>query len=235
MKVHNRIDKYSLVTEVYGNYYEVQKQTTAIVRDFDNYSKTVSILEIGCGSGITTNMILNSRSDVYLTSIDNDIESINYLKRKFTQSQQKNIKFIQSDALNFIDNCEPESFDLVISGFTIHNFTAEYRNVLYKSIHRIMKKNSIFLNVDKYSPNDYETRVEALVYRIGRYINVFMKNSEFELLKEWVSHYIDDQTPEKVMIVDHSLKNMENCGFKEVSFLYQSDIEMLGVLQAKKF
>ena len=97
-----------------------------------------------------------------------------------------------------------------------------------------MDSDSLFINADKYASDDEVLRIKALKYRIDKYVDVLMRENEIELLNEWVSHYIDDQTTKKVMRANESLINMTDFGFREVQFVYKSDIEMLAILQAKK-
>ena len=97
-----------------------------------------------------------------------------------------------------------------------------------------MKKRALFINADKYAPDNETLRIESLKYRINKYIDVFMKENKPELLKEWLTHYIDDQSENKIMRVTESKRIMEEIGFKNIKFEKEDDIEMMEILTARK-
>lgn len=229
------IDRYDLVEKVYKKYNKFQKSLIKPIKYFvENSLNTVNILEIGSGTGITTNIILESDQNIELTSIDIDPYAINFLKKQFTEQNKDNLKLLNVDAFDFLKSCQNNSYDIVISAFTIHNFTSQYRIKFYKELYRVMSENSIFLNADKYSPENIKARIEALKYRISKYIDIFMYENEPELLKEWIAHYIDDLSADKVMLISESQKLLTKFGFKNIEIEKENDIEMMALLSARK-
>lgn len=224
------LDEYNLVCKVYENYFEFENYLGFEIKNFQSDTNTLNILEIGTGTGITTDIILNSRNNIKLITLDHDINAIKLSKKRFSN---KNIEFIHIDALEFITHTSVK-FDIVVSAFTIHNFNKEYRHKFYEVLNRTMNKNAIFLNADKYSPDDDIIRTKSLKYIINKYFNIFLEKNQKELLKEWVLHYIDDQSNDKVLKVEESKKNMEKYGYKDINILYKDTQKMLAILKAKK-
>lgn len=224
-------EDYILLDKVYGNYVSFQERICPILKDFKSASE-ISVLEIGCGTGITTEILLESRENIKLTAIDIDNEMIRFVKQ--TLSSYPNVSFIVSDVLSFVKEQKPNSFDIVISAFTIHNLTSEYRQQLYKEIYRILKAGGLFVNADKFVSDNKEEQIEGLKYRIGTYIDTLVRENKFDLLKEWTTHYIDDHHPDKLLQFDKTLTNLATVGFKKSEYLYRSDREMLGLLKAEK-
>lgn len=222
--------EYNLVCQAYGNYAEFEKILGSEIGRVQSQNNRINILEIGTGSGITTEIIINSRNSIKLTSIDYDMSVIMIAKERIINNS---VEFICIDALEYIKKCNVK-FDVIASAFTIHNFERSYRDEFYKEVNSIIKKGGIFINADKYSPDIDEKRNEALQNIIGRYFDVFLKAGKVGLLKRWVLHYIEDQSENKIMKAQESLRQMVQHGFTDVNFIYQEESKMLAVLKAIK-
>lgn len=225
------INNYILIDKVYGNYIRFQKKLSRLIQNVNTKNKNLNILEIGCGTGITTEIIKNARSNIKLTSIDIDINMINYAKENL--SQFLNIKYIESDALTFLKNEPAKTYDIVVSAFTIHNFSSKYRFKIYSEIHRVLKDNCIFMNADKFVSDNFEMQINSLKYRIDTYIETLLRENKLLLLKEWVSHYIVDQYPSRIMRLNEEKKRI-GLHFRSVNFSFKSEYEMLAIIVAKK-
>jgi len=229
--MQNLIDEYRLVYTVYDNYDNFKNFIQKEIISFQTNKNLLSILELGSGTGIITDIILNSKKNIQITSIDDDNNAIKVTREKF--SDKNNIEFICTDILDYIRNTK-ETFDIVISAFTIHNFTQNYRNNFYTSIYKVMSQDSLFLNADKYSPDNNSMRNKALQNIIKKYFDVFSKEGEIDLLKYWVLHYIDDQSPDKVMKLTDTLNIMKIKGFENLEYIYKDESKMLAILKARK-
>lgn len=226
------IDNYRLVEKVYGNYVTFQEKLIPEILKYKSENSPIEVLEIGSGTGITTNIILTSRTDVKLTSIDIDKKMIK--KSKDYLRHHSNLKLVNSDALRFARSSGSNHYDLVISAFTIHNQTKEYRKDLYCEIYRILKADGLFLNADKFVSDSFEVQIDSFKYRISSYIEVLLREGKYELLKEWVAHYIEDVKPDKVMKLDEERDAIQNCDFRDPKYLFKSGKEMLAIIEAKK-
>ena len=109
-------NEYNLIDKIYGNFISFQEVIKTIISE-TNSDKEVIILEIGTGTGITTEIILNSRNNIKLTSIDNDKEMIEFASQ--TLSSFSNVNYIVSDALEYTKFISNSHFDFIISGFII--------------------------------------------------------------------------------------------------------------------
>ena len=176
--------------------------------------------------------MLKSRENIRLTTVDIDREVIEFAKQAL--SSYTNVNFIVSDALLFVNEQKSNSFDLIVSAFTIHNLTDEYRQSLYKEMHRILKAGGLFINADKFVSDNKKEQIEGLKYRIRTYIETLLKKNKLDLLKEWTVHYIDDHTPNKLLKFDQTIKDLEIVGFKNCKYLFRSEKEMLGLLKVEK-
>lgn len=224
-------EEYIILDKVYGNFISFQEKIIPLLLAHKRKDK-IDVLEVGCGTGITTEIILKSRNDIKLTSIDISKEMIGFASQ--TLSLYTNVDFVISDALEFARNVKPNSFDIIVSAYTIHNLTDEYRQKLFAEILRALKPSGLFINADKFVSDDKDKQIEGLKYRLGTYVDTLMREGKIELLKEWTTHYIDDQQPNKLLKFDKTLNDLREIGFDKVDYIFKSELEMLGILTATK-
>jgi len=225
------LEDYILIDKVYGNYISFQQGIIPILKEFKSIH-VINVLEIGCGTGITSQILLRSIENIKLTTLDIDKEMIGFTNQ--TLSSYPNVGLIVSDALSFVKEQKHHSFDIIVSAFTIHNLTSEYRQQLYKELYRILKAGGLFINADKFVSDSKDEQIEGLKYRIGTYIDTLVRENKLDLLKEWTTHYIDDQYPEKLLQFDKTIQDLTTVGFNKSEYLFRSDREMLGLLKAEK-
>lgn len=226
------VSNYTLIDKVYGNYISFQKKLVKEIKIFPHCDSYLNILEIGCGSGITTAIVLNARKDIRITSIDIDPKMIDVCKRSLKNNG--NLNLIESDALKYVNSQNDNSFDIVVSGFTIHNFKKIYRRKLYQQLHRILKNNGLFLNADKYVSDNLDKQIKALKYRIGTYADTLIREGQYDFLSYWIRDYIKDIQPEYIMKIREERQLMSEHGFSDVSYIFKSEHEMQAIMKAKK-
>lgn len=224
-------EDYLLIDKVYGNYISFQKRMSPIIHDYQPAS-SLNILEIGCGTGISTEIILKSRGGITLVSVDNDNEMLISAIKNVTSFS--NLHFILSDAIQFLKEQSSKKFDLVVSAFTIHNMTIDYRTELFNQIYRTLMPTGLLINADKFVSDEKDQQIQGLKYRLGTYVDTLIRENRFDLLEEWIVHYIDDQRPEKLLKFNQTLVDLNAIGFANAEYIYKSDLEMLGMLVASK-
>jgi ubiquinone/menaquinone biosynthesis C-methylase UbiE len=146
-----------------------------------------------------------------------------------------NLELIVSDALSFIRNSYSTYYDMIISAFTIHNETKEYRKELYTEIYRVLNICGLFLNADKFVSDSFDMQISSFKFRISSYIEVLLQEAKYELLKEWILHYIEDIKPDKIMKLDEEINTIKKISFKDSKYLFISEKEMLAIIRAEKY
>ena len=212
----------------YPNYSELHEVLADLIEAYRaSYTrKEVLALEIGCGSGITTSYILGSREDLVLEAIDSEPKMIRKITGNLNPSiQEGRLRVKEADALEHLRTIYDDYFDLVVSGFTLHNLLSGYRNELVRQIYRCLKPNGLFINADKYAPDDDELRFAELGTQLNRFFEALLPLGKEELLVEWVLHNVADQAPERVMREGEALAEMFEAGFREVKVLYRHGLE----------
>jgi len=123
-------------------------------------------VDLGCGNGRTFDFINKHRKIKYL-GIDNNKKLIEHAREQFNE------KFIEGDILNI--PIESEIADIVLAGASFHHIPSkELRLKALSEIHRILKKNGIFIITvwnlfqPKYKKYIWKSRLKSL-FSLGAY------------------------------------------------------------------
>ncbi len=132
-----------------------------------------SVLDVGCGNGIVTDLLLTRYADAHYTLLDASKEMLDICRKRFAQYQ---VDYVQS---YFSDYAFPESsYDLVVAGFSLHHCHADEKQQLYQKIHQSLQSGGCLVMSD-----------------------LFISKSDEDhpaLLEEWKSHTLShDATGEK--------------------------------------
>jgi ubiquinone/menaquinone biosynthesis C-methylase UbiE len=227
-------EEYDLLKRAYPKYDELHRiMADAIAGHYSrNNGDGIRVLEIGCGSGITSEFILKSRGDLFLTAIDNEPKMIIRAGGNLEEYLNNGrLALLQVDALDHLESLSNTSVDVVASGFTLHNFLGGYRTSVMKQSFRVLKPGSLFVNADKYSLEGQEM-FDELGLQLERFFDAFVPLGKIELLREWVLHNVADQAPDRVMREKDAVKEMEEIGFVDINVHYRHGLE--AVVSGKK-
>ncbi|MDF2379679.1 MAG: methyltransferase domain-containing protein [Candidatus Gracilibacteria bacterium] len=186
----------------------------------------IKVLEIGCGPGFTSLIILEADDRTNVTAIDNEpvmlAQAKDILQRYI---KNKKIELIQADALGFLKKQASYTFDVFASGFTLHNFTKKYRKEVLKEIYRVLKNGGIFVNADKYALDNKVEHTKTLDWQLAQFQKVYTKLKRSDLRQEWTTHYLEDNKAEIIMKESASKVSMEKSGFKNIKTVFRKKME----------
>ena len=106
-----------------------------------NYRKSINdILEIGCGSGNFTKILI--KKDYSVTAIDPSKEMIKIAKKKI---KSKNLNFLNARSTNF--KIKERKFDVCISLFHVFSYHTKNKeiNLFFKNISEHLKKDGVMI------------------------------------------------------------------------------------------
>ena len=107
----------------------------------------LSVFEIGCGAGVTTRALLQSRSDLAILAVDNEPAMLDQARRNLSQPiGQGHVRFIEADALSALRALPADSQDVVASAYAVHNFLETYRTQVLIEIYRVLRPSGLFVN-----------------------------------------------------------------------------------------
>jgi len=102
------------------------------------------ILDLGAGTGLFANFVLQKYLEAKLTLIDFSDKMLEGAKQRFGQTA--NVQYIAADysKYNFT-----ESYDVVISSLSIHHLIHEEKKNLFASLFHALRPGGIFVNADQ--------------------------------------------------------------------------------------
>lgn len=213
-----------LFWQIVPHYNEAEETVAEAVQDTfraDN-AQSLQILEIGCGTGLTTEKILKADERISLKAIDIDNETVEQARARLIENKQ--VSFERADALEYLKRQPDASVDAVLSALVFHNCTAEYRERVFAEIYRTLKKGGIFVNMDKFTQDDETEHQAALKWQLKEF-EKFDALDRPDLREKWTKHYIEDENPDFLMREGAYKNILEELGFAQVKKTYRYQME----------
>jgi tRNA (cmo5U34)-methyltransferase len=133
--------------------YDAQRRL--IIPDFDGFygaaiwavawpGSTPSVLDIGAGTGLLSQRILERYPESTLTLLDISENMLDMARHRFMA--RSNIRFLVMDYSreDFL-----EKYDIVISALSIHHLSASDKKDLYRRIFTTLNKGGVFVNAEQ--------------------------------------------------------------------------------------
>lgn len=191
-------------------------------------TESLGLVELGCGTGVTTLNLINARPDTTITSVDNEPTMLNQARRNLAEAvAQGRLRLVENDALSYLREVPSASVDILASAYTLHNFLNGYRTRVLEEIFRVLKPGGIFVNGDRYALDDSLAHLQATQEEVRRYFRTFTELNRVDLLEQWIVHLFSDESPDHVMPLDPSLNTMHEIGFDAVTVHFREDVNAL--------
>jgi tRNA (cmo5U34)-methyltransferase len=227
--------EYNLISLAAPHYSDCEHKLGEVIKKYFSGQKggKINILEVGCGSGFTSEIILKADRRINLTAVDSEPEMIRQAKERLGKYiKAKRAIIVKADASDFAGNCLPGSFDAFASALTIHNLNFKSRKELIGQIYNLLRPNGLFANMDRYAHDDPKIFKKWVEWQIGMYRKVFSELGKDDLVKKWVEHEDYDSRPDVIMKKKDAVADMKRVGFKNISFVYKK--KTYSILTAKK-
>ena len=166
---------------------DYKTKITEVLNDNTSY-----ILDLGVGTGLELIPFFERFPNAKVMAIDITENMLDILK---TREFSNNIEMICEDF--FKVDFGQEKFDAVISSATLHHFSKEEKEILYKKIYDSLKDGGQFINSDKFAKDEEEEK---------RFMQEYVQNTDSE-------KHID--TP---LCLDNEKYLLEKVGFQNIEF-----------------
>lgn len=189
---------------------------------------SLSIIELGGGTGITTLSLLNAKDNVHIISVDNEPVMQNQAKKNLQRwvSEEK-LSFCCDDALTALKNQPTASVDIVASAYTLHNFLADYRECVVCEIFRVLKPGGILINGDRYALDDVSEHTRLVQKEMSGYFKILTSINRMDLLEHWIVHLFSDESENHVMRETVALIQLRNAGFFDIKLSHRNEVNAL--------
>lgn len=208
---------------------EMSRLVGLAVSDYQHESEsTLSIVELGGGTGITTLSLLNAKDNVHIVSVDNEPVMQNQAKNHLQQwVDAGKLAFRSEDALTALQNQPTASIDIVASAYTLHNFLAGYREAVVNEIFRVLKPGGALINGDRYALDDISEHTRLVQKEVSGYFNVLTSINRLDLLEHWLVHLFSDESENHVMRETVALIQLRNAGFFDIKLSHRNEANAL--------
>lgn len=191
-------------------------------------SRTLTVVELGGGTGITTLAILTSGQDLTVVSVDNEPAMQNQAKTHLKAwTENHRLSFCGDDALTALKSLESDSVDIVASAYTIHNFLDSYRAEVIDEIFRVLKPLGQFINGDRYGLDDISEHTRTVQQEISDYFKVLTRENRLDLLEHWIIHLFNDESQNHIMRETVSLRQLQDAGFTDIKLSHRMAVNAL--------
>ena len=196
-------------------------------------SEPQSVLELGGGTGITTLSILSADERLRVLSVDNEPVMQNQAKQSLQAwVDSGRLAFSTDDALSALRKFEDASVDIVASAYTLHNFEADYRQLVIQEVFRVLKSGGQFINGDRYALDDINAHTRCTQKEVSGYFKVLTEMNRLDLLEHWIIHLFSDESENHVMRESIALKQLNEAGFQSIELKLRQEVN--GLVIAKK-
>lgn len=206
-----------------NNYAEI---IPAIRDHFRGYNKSIIFtIEIGSGDGDATEYILRVDPRTKILAVDPEPKMIERLEKRFRGEYLigrvvPSMMKISEVASMVSDN----TVDLIVSALTLHNFHKDERHKVLESCYRMLSPGGLFINHDKYMPDDPVEFAERDAYQRSLY-DIHLTYGRPDIKDLMLKHHLGDIHPDNVMKENESLEEMAKIGFKNSHFEFKTRIK----------
>ncbi|SRR6266481_308923 len=220
-------DDYDLFKLAVPHFDELQDEIDRIVSahyKLQSYPSPYRVIEIGCGSGETTRRILEANRNISVFALDNDPAMLEQARRNLALFSER-VQFVCGDALSELRDLKKDAdFQAVVSGFTLHNFQHEYRKSLVGELARHLAPDGLYVNADKYAPDDSVTHEKDLSEQLKAF-KIFDEVGRPDLREAWTNHYYEDENTKWTEFNEKSLLRVN--GFGDIKIVYRNHMEAI--------
>lgn len=186
------------------------------------------VVEIGCGTGITTQALLLARSDLAVKAVDNEPAMLGQARGNLSRFlDEARVDFVEADALSALRDLPAESVDLVASAYTIHNFLDGYRTLVLAEVFRVLRPGGHFVNGDRYGLDDTIEQTRLTQAEARHYFAALGAIQRYDLLEQWIIHLFSDESADHLMRLGPALTRMREIGFDPVDVLFRDGVNAL--------
>ena len=217
------------------HYYAQEQQTIArtvnatIVED-------MPLLEIDCGSGLTTRALFAAmlpNRNYQIISIDSEPNMVAQIRENLADRiANGQLVVIEADAVRYMQSQPANSLRNVVTAFALHNLTAPQRRSIHQAIYRVLQPGGYFHNYDKIANNDTAAHYESYNASLGRIMAGYTTRGDIIKAQEWYNHFVEDNKPERIEIESVVKKELHDIGFAQVDITDR--IEMDALITARK-
>lgn len=215
-------------------YFWIQNKIAQLARGTRGEIRT--ILDLGCGSGMTTLALCQHLRNFSIVGVDEqESEMLTKYRAKIKTHERDlaassiTVKALHSDALTFLRKQKDSSFDVVVSGFMLHNLTIALRAKILKEIARVLRPGGRFVNGDKIAPNSKGLHNTYLLQQLTKFISTYTAPEDLAYCVGWIEHYVQDNQIGIRYLESEVRSSLKVAGFRKIRIVGRHCMEAVAV------
>jgi ubiquinone/menaquinone biosynthesis C-methylase UbiE len=210
----------------YPFYDELQFTIGYLVSEFckKEIIKNPRILDLGIGSGYTSEAILMYHPEAHIIGIDRESIMLKHANIKLNYYiSTENVKLVEDYIEHYLSKQETESIDCIVSCSTIHNNPPKTREKIMKESYRVLKNKGLVVIGDKIGPDGELFYAEEFAKLLINY-KILLRFGEEKLFDYWMRHNIFDDQPALRMTENYVEGLMKNSNFINVERVWKENM-----------
>lgn len=225
-------EQYSMLRAICPAAPEISRRVGEVLASLQP-GKSLSVFEIGCGTGITTLSLLLARENLSVLAVDNEPSMLRQAQQNLSQwIGEGRLQLQAADALSGLLTQPDDSLDVVASGYAIHNFLQGYRLRVLEQVFRVLKPGGVLINGDRYALDDSIAHTRLTQNEVRHWFKVFSDMNRLDLLEQWIVHLFSDESSDHLMRLTPAIDALRQIGFDPVEILHRDGVN--AVLTAVK-
>jgi ubiquinone/menaquinone biosynthesis C-methylase UbiE len=206
---------------------EMSRRVGAKVAQWPGGGEPLQVVELGCGTGITSIALLSGRA-MRLLAVDSEPTMLNQARQHLAQWQEQGVlQLVEQDALSALRALPDGGCDVVASAYTLHNFFDGYRREVLAEALRVLKPGGWFVNGDRYALDDVREHCRLTQEEMRGYFREFSRIQRYDLLEQWIVHLYHDESPDHIMRLAPNLAAMAELGYQDLAVEYRNGVNAL--------
>lgn len=138
------------------------------VKPIKKCNEEIKVLDLGCGTGLEIEHILQRAPNANITCIDKSSKMLEKLRTKYITNQSQ-IKLICHSYISW--DYPYKTFDYVFSSLTMHHFDRDIKFKIYKNILDTLKPGGVYIEYDfivnKMMMKQYQARYKRIIKELS--------------------------------------------------------------------
>lgn len=138
-------------------------------KSFPKNDREVSILDIGCGTGIELEYIWSQLPNAHITCMDLSRDMLDLLVKDYPNRHDQ-ITIIEASYLDW--DYPLDAYDFIVSSQTMHHFFSNQKTKIYCNIHKALKPGGCYFEndfyVDAICMKQYEQRYKTIISQASK-------------------------------------------------------------------
>lgn len=188
----------------------------------------IHVLEVGCGTGYTSQRILDANPQVKLWALDASVEMVRMARAALQHNDPFRCVVVQDDVLDWRVR---KTFSVVVSVFMLHNIKPEMRSVAVRNMAAALRPGGLLIIGDKISHDDAEEHMRVM----KRFWTMEAKLKEFGAVGRydyWHQHNTEDDQMKMTEI--ELATHLRQAGLGGIDIGQRCGIGMYAIAMARK-